>query len=63
MTLSGHFVGIEQLSLDDSFTGKLSDIKAFQVNNLNNQPTTKVEVTEDDMREALESTIVRPSRS
>lgn len=60
MTLSGHFVGIEQLSLDDTFnaTGKLSNIKAFQVNTFNVGSPTKVEVTDDDVREALESTML-----
>jgi hypothetical protein len=70
-TLAGHFVGIEQLSLNDTFVltspgkasgGKLSNIKAFQVNgdsngNESQGARAKAEVTEDDVREALEQTM------
>jgi hypothetical protein len=62
-TLSGHFVGIEQLSLDDTFTSnaKLPNIKAFQVRSEasgGNSPT-KMEMTDEDVREALESTMLQ----
>lgn len=61
-TLSGHFVGIEQLSLDDTFASnaKLPNIKAFHVSNQSgrNSPT-KMEMTDEDVREALESTMLQ----
>lgn len=89
-TLSGHFVGIEQLSLDDTFigsttsshtngnrnanggsyngsvTGTLSNIKAFQVANENahilgadQASLTKAEISEDEIREALQQGVLQ----
>lgn len=99
-TLSGHFVGIEQLSLNDTFigatpvspthnghhhthnhthhnghnghnhngggsvTGMLSNIKAFQINgnghaNGNGRGMAKTEVSEEDMREAMEQSMLQ----
>jgi len=60
-TLSGHFVGIEQLSLNDTFTSnaKLPNIKAFQVSNEDSGRKSPARMTDEDVREALESTMLQ----